>query len=718
MTQIVVGLGLGLAATEYAFRARDEGAFPHVNFYVADPQLGVRLQPGASMGFKLGSNPRTTIHVNAGGYRGADWPEPQPGEIVVVGDSQVFGLGVEDDETFSTRLAERTGRPVINAGVPTYGPREYLEVARELLKSRRPATVVVVLNFVNDPFELERPNTERHAVWDGWAVRRETAPAEVTQFPGRAWLFSRSHAVYALRRWLHARGSSGAPESDDAGGRPIDPGTPSEGGWQDLVHSSLRTQAQRAEAAAQHEQSRGASRAQVEALGQPLREQQDRLRELEDELLYAQPSEFWQRVAEGRPGDIVDSQKAESGRSIELTAELIRQAVAFRQDYKKQQRKFARAQAAKLRELQAAAATLTDSREALLAELGRSAPRPRPHSVFAGYLAEFKELCQRHGAELVVVALPIDVQVDAGEWAKYGVEHGPDMRPSQILLTDLVATAEELRIRSFDATAALRAAQPGVFLDGDIHMTARGHAALAEALTERLARPLPPPVPAPGLPEGTRYAPSKLAWDGVEPASLGAWATGTVQHLGGWLKLRFSAADDVEPIREIEVIEGGSPAAMQMTTATGMTLVTPLPQGAPLTARLYRLDGVGELRIGWEGEQLQAEVVGSTQPPGRSLLFSRPPDELCGCEPCDEMWGDPVLLPACKAAQTQPVKRACEALLACVRHDPLFAPVCPEGQVHAFASNACFTPCDADNPCAQGRCTPWHEAAVCVGGDG
>ncbi|WP_096331005.1 hypothetical protein [Nannocystis exedens] len=219
--QIAVGLGLGLAATEYAFRVRDEGAFPHVNFYVADPQLGVRLQPGASMGFKLGRNPRTTIRVNASGYRGTDWPEPpQAREIVVVGDSQVFGLGVEDAETFSARLAERTGRPVLNAGVPTYGPREYLEVARELLVQRRPATVVVVLNFVNDPFELERPNTERHAVWDGWAVRRETAPAAVTQFPGRAWLFSRSHAVYALRRWLHAGASAGGRTATTrAGGR-------------------------------------------------------------------------------------------------------------------------------------------------------------------------------------------------------------------------------------------------------------------------------------------------------------------------------------------------------------------------------------------------------------------------------------------------------------------------------------------------------------------
>src|SRR5690606_15998542 len=52
------------------------------------------------------------------------------------------------------------------------------------------------------------------------------------------------------------------------------------------------------------------------------------------------------------------------------------------------------------------------------------------------------------------------------------------------LLGDLLASAEALGIRGLDATPALRAAEPGAFLNGDIHMTARGHAALAEALAE------------------------------------------------------------------------------------------------------------------------------------------------------------------------------------------------------------------------------------------
>src|SRR5690606_6518731 len=70
--QLIVGLSFGLALAEAAFWLRDDGAFPHVNFYEPDPELGARLRPGASMRFRLGDNPTSTIHVNAQGFRGAD----------------------------------------------------------------------------------------------------------------------------------------------------------------------------------------------------------------------------------------------------------------------------------------------------------------------------------------------------------------------------------------------------------------------------------------------------------------------------------------------------------------------------------------------------------------------------------------------------------------------------------------------------------------------
>jgi lysophospholipase L1-like esterase len=89
--------------------------------------------------------------------------------------------------------------------------------------------------------------------------------------------------------------------------------------------------------------------------------------------------------------------------------------------------------------------------------------------------------CEADGARLIVVALPMDVQVSAEEWKKYGAEP-IDMEPTKILVRDLLEAAEAVGAKALDATPALAAAEPGAFLDKDIHMTAKGHRALAEAL--------------------------------------------------------------------------------------------------------------------------------------------------------------------------------------------------------------------------------------------
>ncbi len=227
LLKVLLGLSLGVVIAEFAFRMRDDGAFPHLNIYTADEKQGTRLEPNASMKLRVGDNPLTTVNTNAKGYRGADWPAPTAGEVLVVGDSQVFGIGVEDGETFSAKLAEALKVPVLNAGVPTWGPGEYTNAVEEVLKERKPAVVLYVLNLSNDLFEANRPNSQRHRVWDGWAVRAETAPKDVTSFPLRKQLFSRSHLVFGIRKLMHAK-----VESDD------DDGFASEGTWRDVVSAS------------------------------------------------------------------------------------------------------------------------------------------------------------------------------------------------------------------------------------------------------------------------------------------------------------------------------------------------------------------------------------------------------------------------------------------------------------------------------------------------
>ena len=252
--QIAAGVIVAALLAEAGFWVRDRGAFPHLNCYVADPKLGVRLRPGATERVSFGGNPVTHVRINGDGLRGAELPAPRADEILVVGDSQVFGLGVEEQETFAARLGQLTGRPVVNAGVPTYGPDEYDAKVEEILARRHPTTVVYTVNVADDLFEAERPNRDRHAVWDGWAVRKETAPPSVAGFPGRALLFGRSHAVFALRKVWFERNGAG-----------VDRGVASEGSWQDLGrrghHGATGTSRRARRGAGRERASRGRTRA-------------------------------------------------------------------------------------------------------------------------------------------------------------------------------------------------------------------------------------------------------------------------------------------------------------------------------------------------------------------------------------------------------------------------------------------------------------------------
>jgi hypothetical protein len=178
---------------------------------------------------------------------------------------------------------------------------------------------------------------------------------------------------------------------------------------------------------------------------------------------------------------------------------------------------------------------------------------------------------------------------------------------------------------------------------------------------------------------------------------------------------------------------------MALRTADGLSLVTPLTTGQPITARFYRKSGVQDLEIRWpagpDGKpKFTGRFVDVAAEPAPADPDTAAIAALCECHAsahdeqfcaestdsddyqgaackasCGQLWGDPRLLAACTAAHTE-----CKTRIACMQHDPIAAPACPEGQVHAFASNACFAVCDPQRPCERGTCTPWHEGAVCV----
>ena len=73
-----------------------------------------------------------TAHINALGMRDAErGPKARP-RALVVGDSSVFGFGVDQDELFTSLLEDRMGADVVNAGVPGWSSLQ----ARNMLALR------------------------------------------------------------------------------------------------------------------------------------------------------------------------------------------------------------------------------------------------------------------------------------------------------------------------------------------------------------------------------------------------------------------------------------------------------------------------------------------------------------------------------------------------------------------------------------------------------
>jgi hypothetical protein len=675
------GLAAGLGAAEAVFTYRDGGAFPHLNVYVADPELGMRLQPGATEDVAFGGNPVTHVRINRDGFRGDELPPPGADDVLVVGDSQVFGLGVEQDETFSARLAAAIGRPVINAGVPTYGPAEYRAVIAEQLARRHPRAVVLTINLANDLFEAEHPNNQRHAVWDGWAVRRETAPDAVTRFPGRELLYRRSHLFFALRKWWHGEASAN------------ERGVASEGTWRDIVKTGEQVQSGR-RALDQARRARldavTATHKEIEAAEAKIDEQILRRRRDTDD---GEVDDFTLAIAHASAGDIVGNPLAESARSAYVTGEEIARAARVRARLRDQLARWARTHdTADAREALAQLAT-SDRAVARLTELDAQRLQTALQPPLAGYLRDVQQLVEHAGARLVVVILPLDVQVSPDEWRKYGASgsapRGIDMRPSLALTGELVALCRSLGVSVLDATPVLAAAEPGAFLDKDIHMTPKGHAAVAAALAATLGEtpPAPPvvsqrsPVPLPEV--FTRAA------EVVVTGSTDAHCE--TKQVREWLRIQCVRTLDVSPV-DIAVTHDDGHEAMALVMPTEVSLLVPLVEGRELTATLTWTDSTRVLHIAWPSGAGRPTLAFDRPVARRTQLNAavtpefRSPVERAICDCWQTVFGASVTYlyrrkeTTCAGVYGAPDascvdkhrrgEASCAELLACIRRDP------------------------------------------------
>lgn len=725
--RVVLGLTLGLVIAEAAFRFRDDGAFPHVNVYLPDETLGTRLEPLASQRLAFTGNPATSLRINSKGFRGGEWPDPKQGELIVVGDSQVFGLGVEEDETFPAQLAKQSGRQVLNAGVPTYGPREYLAVAKNLVSERREANVVLVFNVANDFFELDRPNVKRHAVWDGWAVRKENKPAIVEDFPLRHWLFSQSHLVFAIRKLQlerqQTRGDSEAlvnfapPKDGD------DRGTASEGSWTDLLTVQERQEKRLAEEKTRANREETETKQRMLPLRQQVEDEQVKVQRLEEDL-GAAPNYRLRResvvdeILTKQPGDIVRDMGSEMARSIPVTAELLVEAAAEKKRLAGARARLEKERAPHDEVIRKSHAELEALRWAIPA-VSRELP-----TLGEDFLDELVAFQKAHG-EVTVVVLPLDVQVSKGEWAKYGAPD-KDLTDTLELNRAFTAAAQRRGLRAIDVVPSLQKAEPGAFLLGDLHMTTKGIGAVAGFVAEALKQPPPETKQAASWPPGVTPLPSPVEWNAVaENTVKGSTAAGCeTKQVREWLRVRCTNPPGGGVYRGVGWVEGRRGELQLTSVFQRAAAIVPVRPGQ-VTRVAFRFENENGdqfervLRAEWtkdapvlEFEKDVAERATTKWVPQASQVLVTCNDTYSGSEAVP--WGN--LEPGSPCHQYSD----CQHKLACAQGHPNAKPECPDGQVNAGADFRCLRVCTEDASCdgafgpgTKGMCRAWQSARVC-----
>jgi lysophospholipase L1-like esterase len=156
-TLIVVSLLVGLLLAEGIARLLFPQMAPRTaqltKFWQYDPNYGWSHIPGASGTFEsYGIN--SSVKINAKGFRGPEIEytrDPKRQRILVLGDSYVWGYGVNDDEVFTEQLGKALPDvEIVNLGVSGYSTdQELLLYRNEGYKYK--ADLVLIVVTANDP---------------------------------------------------------------------------------------------------------------------------------------------------------------------------------------------------------------------------------------------------------------------------------------------------------------------------------------------------------------------------------------------------------------------------------------------------------------------------------------------------------------------------------------------------------------------------------------
>jgi len=176
-----------------------------------------------SLGLPLGRpHLRTRCSVNGYGWRHESdrWGMRNPRdrdhvEVVVLGDSQVYGQGVEEDQTLARHLERELGVSVANLGRTHAGPPHHLALFSNFALPLRPRVAIVVFfeNDLDDVLEYRPLSSIRRFVAtqrgpEAALIPRERLLAEDDGArPGHFWrALEQRMLVYRSLRYYAARG--------------------------------------------------------------------------------------------------------------------------------------------------------------------------------------------------------------------------------------------------------------------------------------------------------------------------------------------------------------------------------------------------------------------------------------------------------------------------------------------------------------------------------
>lgn len=158
--------------------------------------LAPTLVPDAILKYRI--EPYSVGH-DAWGFRNPEVPDSA--SIVIIGDSQSYGVNAPASQSWPTQLGHFTGHSIYNLSLSGYGPVQYFYLLKEKASQLRPAVVIIGFYLGNDLWDAYQM-AHGYAHWR-YLVKPEFGNAEILRAgPENEALGNQAVLLGPLRVWM------------------------------------------------------------------------------------------------------------------------------------------------------------------------------------------------------------------------------------------------------------------------------------------------------------------------------------------------------------------------------------------------------------------------------------------------------------------------------------------------------------------------------------